>query len=60
LQTQSRGLRGVSDTFLRRKKWLIEPTFRSQVLPAMIHLVLLSNPETNWFDRAFGGVAADE
>ncbi len=23
-------------------------------LAAMIHLVLLSNPETNWFTRAFG------
>jgi light-harvesting complex 1 alpha chain len=31
------------------------------LLAAMIHLVLLSNPETNWFNRAFGGeVAADE
>ncbi len=24
------------------------------LLAAMIHLVLLSNPETNWFNRAFG------
>ena len=23
-------------------------------LAVMIHLVLLSNPETNWFNRAFG------
>ncbi len=23
------------------------------LLAAMIHLVLLSNPTTNWFDRAF-------
>ena len=30
------------------------------LLVAMIHLVLLSNPETNWFDRAFGAeVMAD-
>jgi len=26
----------------------------------MIHLVLLSNPETNWFNRAFGGAEASE
>jgi light-harvesting complex 1 alpha chain len=25
------------------------------LLAAMIHLVLLSNPETNWFNLAFGG-----
>ena len=24
------------------------------LLAVMIHLVLLSNPETNWFERAFG------
>ncbi len=31
------------------------------LLAAMIHLVLLSNPHTNWFDRAFGGeVMADD
>ena len=24
------------------------------LLAAMIHLVLLSNPATNWFQRAFG------
>ena len=24
------------------------------LLAVMIHLVLLSNPQTNWFNRAFG------
>jgi light-harvesting complex 1 alpha chain len=27
------------------------------LLAVMIHLVLLSNPETNWFNRAFGDAA---
>ncbi|MBZ8119133.1 light-harvesting protein [Roseovarius sp. LXJ103] len=30
------------------------------LLAAMIHLVLLSNAETNWFDRAFGSEMAAE
>lgn len=30
------------------------------LLAAMIHLVLLSNPETNWFTRAFGAASAGE
>ena len=33
------------------------------LLAVMIHLVLLSNPNTNWLTRAFGpsdGVAAEE
>jgi hypothetical protein len=30
------------------------------LLAVMIHLVLLSNPQTNWFERAFGAeVVAD-
>jgi light-harvesting complex 1 alpha chain len=28
------------------------------LLAAMIHLVLLSNPNTNWFSRAFAAPAA--
>ena len=30
------------------------------LLAAMIHLVLLSNPETNWFTKAFAPAAAAE
>ena len=30
------------------------------LMAAMIHLVLLSKPETNWFDRAFGAAEASE
>ena len=30
------------------------------LLAAMIHLVLLSNPETNWFNLAFGAEMAAE
>ena len=29
------------------------------LLAAMIHLVLLSYPETNWFNRAFGTEMSD-
>jgi light-harvesting complex 1 alpha chain len=29
------------------------------LLAAMIHLVLLSNPNTNWFQRAFATEMAD-
>ena len=29
------------------------------LLAAMIHLVLRSNPETNWFQRAFGVEASE-